>query len=78
MSTCRRLHYVSKVCLRLIRKYTNEIYPNDSPKIEKPLPKRPTSDGDDAKNDPQICKKLRDARIELNVLHNFIVSFQMF
>lgn len=57
MSTCRRLHYVSKVCLRLLRKYTNEIYPNDLPKIEKPQPKRSTPDADD-KNEPQLCKNL--------------------
>lgn len=55
MSTCRRLHYVSKVCLRLIRKYTNEIYPNDLPKIERPPPKRSIPDVED-KNEPQLCK----------------------
>lgn len=54
MSTCNRLYYVSKVCLRLLRKYTNEIYPNDTSKIEKFQAKKRTTDGED-RNDAQIC-----------------------
>lgn len=33
MATIRHLYYVAKVCLRLLRKYTNEIYPNVAPKV---------------------------------------------
>lgn len=54
MSTCNRLYYVSKVCLRLLRKYTNEIYPNDTSKIERFAAKKRSSDGED-RNDTQIC-----------------------
>lgn len=55
MQTCHRLYYVSQVCLRLLRKYTNEIYPNDISKTEKIQLKKRSSDTDD-KNDAHICK----------------------
>lgn len=55
MQTCHRLYYVSQVCLRLLRKYTNEIYPNDISKTEKIQSKKRSSDTDD-KNDAHICE----------------------
>lgn len=54
MSTCNRLYYVSKICLRLLRKYTNEIYPNDTSKIERFQMKKRPAEGDD-RNETQIC-----------------------
>lgn len=54
MSTCNRLYYVSKVCLRLLRKYTNEIYPNDISKIEKLQMKKRAAESEE-KNDSQTC-----------------------
>lgn len=54
MTTCHRLYYVSKVCLRLLRKYTNEIYPNDVPKVEKNQVKKRNVDNDD-RNETPIC-----------------------
>lgn len=57
MSTCNRLYYVSKVCLRLLRKYTNEIYPNDVSKLDKFHLKKRLTETDD-KNDIQICKSI--------------------
>lgn len=55
MATCNRLYYVSRVCLRLLRKYTNEIYPNEIPKVDKLQPKKPPSETED-KNEAQLCK----------------------
>lgn len=54
MTTCHRLYYVSKVCLRLLRKYTNEIYPNDVPRVEKNQVKKRNVDNDD-RNETPIC-----------------------
>lgn len=54
MTTCHRLYYVSKVCLRLLRKYTNEIYPNDVPKVEKNLTKKRNAESED-RNETPIC-----------------------
>lgn len=55
MTTCNRLYYVSKVCLRLLRKYTDEIYPNDISKMERFVMKKRTGDAEE-RNETQICK----------------------
>lgn len=60
MSTCNRLYYVSKVCLRLLRKYTNEIYPNDTSKIEKYQMRKRAAEGEE-RNETQICNYPRIA-----------------
>lgn len=54
MMVCRRLHYINKVCLRLLRRYTNEIYPNNSPKIDKNHLKNSAGDGEE-KPDAVTC-----------------------
>lgn len=66
MSTCNRLYYVSKVCLRLLRKYTNEIYPNDTSKIDKLQNKKRTTDGEE-RNETHICKHTFEFDSSLNI-----------
>lgn len=47
MSTCHRLYYISRVCLRLLRKYTNEIYPNNMSKEDTAQSKKRCTDSND-------------------------------
>lgn len=55
MSTCHRLYYISRVCLRLLRKYTNEIYPNNMSKEDKTQTKKRCTDSND-QSDAQTSK----------------------
>lgn len=54
MSTCSRLYYVSKVCLRLLRKYTTEIYPNDSTRVDRSQQLKKRSTEVEERNETQI------------------------
>lgn len=56
MTTCHRLYYVSKVCLRLLRKYTNEIYPNDVSRVEKSQTKKLRIVEAEERNETPICE----------------------
>lgn len=78
MATCNRLYYVSKVCLRLLRKYTNEIYPNEVPKADKLQPKKQPSESDD-KNEGQLCKLslVHFGMAQFSNQHTLFIRFQM-
>lgn len=51
-----RLDYVAKVCLRLLRKYTIEIYPSEESKHDRNLTRKAILDTDDKKE--QAARKV--------------------